>query len=574
GNGNDTIIESYSQGTDDRLMFTDINPADVTLVRNGNDLTVVIAESAPGAGDAGSVLIKETIDNYLGRGVDKIVFADGTTWTRAQIIQMVSTYTGTSGNDTLNGAGIADIIRGGLGNDIVNGAGGNDTYVYARGDGNDTITESFNQGTDDSLLFADVNPADVTLVRNGNDLTVVIAESAPGAGDTGSVLIKGTLNDYLGQGVDKIVFADGTTWTRAQIRELLLTNTSANQTFGGFSGNDTYHYARGDGNDTITESFNQGTDDRLVFTDINPADVTLVRNGNDLTVAIAESAPEAGDAGSVLIKGTLNDYLGQGVDKIVFADGTTWTRAQIRDLLLTNTFANQTFGGFSGNDTYHYARGDGNDTIIEAYSNGTDDRLVFTDINPADVTLVRNGNDLTVVIAESAPGAGDAGSVLIKETLIDYLGQGVDKVVFADGTTWTRADLRVVSTSGNDTFTGFSTTDIIDAGAGNDTIDGVGGNDTITGGSGNDVMTGGSGSDIFVFKPGFGHDTIIDFKAGAGTDDKLRFENGLFGNFTAVISASSQSGANTVIRLDSDNDITLKNVTLTNLHADDFLFVA
>ncbi|WP_043716607.1 calcium-binding protein, partial [Brucella intermedia] len=37
--------------------------------------------------------------------------------------------------------------------------------------------------------------------------------------------------------------------------------------------------------------------------------------------------------GSVLLKGSLNDYYGQGVETIAFADGTSWTQADLRDKL-------------------------------------------------------------------------------------------------------------------------------------------------------------------------------------------------------------------------------------------------
>ncbi|MDR6670149.1 hypothetical protein J2X71_006436, partial [Rhizobium sp. 1399] len=78
------------------------------------------------------------------------------------------------------------------------------------------------------------------------------------------------------------------------------------------------------------------------------------------------------------------------------------------------------YGG-GGNDTYYYSRGDGNDTITEDAWNGSD-RLVFTDINPADISLSYTGTDLTITIAESSPGAGDGGSVKLVGTLIDAYG--------------------------------------------------------------------------------------------------------------------------------------------------------
>ncbi|NNH67135.1 calcium-binding protein [Rhizobium laguerreae] len=495
GNGNDTIIEAANAGSSDQLLLTDINPAAVSLVRNGIDVTIVIAESAPGAGDGGSVLLKDTLDDYASRGVDQVTFADGTVWSRSDIRIRLLDQAATTGNDTIVGFNTADTLIGRQGNDALNGGEGNDTFHYSRGDGHDTIIEAANAGSADQLLLTDINPAAVSLVRNGIDVTIVIAESAPGAGDGGSVLLKDTLDDYVYRGVEKVIFADGTSWTRAQLRDMLLTSTAANETFNGFSGNDTFHYSRGGGNDTIIEAANAGSADQLLLTDINPAAVSLVRNGIDVTIVIAESAPGAGDGGSVLLKDTLDDYASRGVDQVTFADGTVWSRAKIRDLLASNagTAGNDTISGTNaadilagrqgndalnggnGNDTYIYARGDGNDTITDAANGGTADTLSFTDINPAAVSLVRNGIDVTIVIAESAPGADDGGSVLLKDTLDDYVYRGVEKVIFADGTSWTRAQLRdmlLTSTAANETFNGFSGNDTFhySRGGGNDTI--------------------------------------------------------------------------------------------------------
>lgn len=92
----------------------------------------------------------------------------------------------TDGDDAIVGFRNNDVMRGGVGNDQLNGMVGNDAYRYARGDGHDTITESTQSGNDDRLIFDDVNPEDVTLVRDRSHLTIVVAESAPGAGDAGS----------------------------------------------------------------------------------------------------------------------------------------------------------------------------------------------------------------------------------------------------------------------------------------------------------------------------------------------------------------------------------------------------
>ncbi|MGN7614406.1 hypothetical protein ACQZV8_20240, partial [Magnetococcales bacterium HHB-1] len=47
------------------------------------------------------------------------------------------------------------------------------------------------------------------------------------------------------------------------------------------------------------------------------------------------------------------------------------------------------------------------------------------------------------------------------------------------------------------------------------------GDDTLSGGLGDDLLTGGQGNDLFVFFDGHGSDTIQDFQAGAGTEDRI-----------------------------------------------------
>jgi Ca2+-binding RTX toxin-like protein len=112
---------------------------------------------------------------------------------------------------------------------------------------------------------------------------------------------------------------------------------------------------------------------------------------------------------------------------------------------------------------------------------------------------------------------------------------------------------------------------------GDDVIKGKGGDDTIIGGattvqSDDDTMIGGGGDDTFQFVSVFGHDTIKDFKAGAGTPDVIDIDDLAFADFNAVLAASTQVGDDVVITLNADNDITLNNVHLADLHQDDFTF--
>jgi Ca2+-binding RTX toxin-like protein len=87
------------------------------------------------------------------------------------------------------------------------------------------------------------------------------------------------------------------------------------------------------------------------------------------------------------------------------------------------------------------------------------------------------------------------------------------------------------------------------------------------------MLTGAGGNDTFVFHAGFGLDAVTDFTAGAAVGDVIQVDAALFFDFADIIAHASQVGANTVITLDSANSITLNNVTLANLNANDFLFV-
>lgn len=66
--------------------------------------------------------------------------------------------------------------------------------------------------------------------------------------------------------------------------------------------------------------------------------------------------------------------------------------------------------------------------------------------------------------------------------------------------------------AGQDILIGADGMDDLDGGDGNDELQGNDGRDTLEGGLGDDTLTGGQDRDSFVFAPGFGHDTIIDFE--------------------------------------------------------------
>ncbi|MCO5070265.1 MAG: hypothetical protein M9944_03535 [Rhizobiaceae bacterium] len=195
-------------------------------------------------------------------------------------------------------------------------------------------------------------------------------------------------------------------------------------------------------------------------------------------------------------------------------------------------------------------------------ASGTDkDALKLVGLYQTDIEFERPAADLTDIIIRTKA----TGETFTLDNQFDKE-DGVEKIIFADdsvlgGNDWSLDGIlsnlaSIVGTAGNDTINGYASK-----------------NDVIIGKGDNDTLKGLAGSDTFVFGTGFGHDTILDFTAGAGTDDVLRFETAVFADFTAVMSVAAQSGADTVNTYDPNNTITLKSVTVSNLHQDDFIFI-
>jgi Ca2+-binding RTX toxin-like protein len=151
----------------------------------------------------------------------------------------------------------------------------------------------------------------------------------------------------------------------------------------------------------------------------------------------------------------------------------------------------------------------------------------------------------------------------------------MERIEFADGSSWDLATINANTwtqgTSSNNTMNGTSGNDRFDGLGGNDTLNGNNGDDILMGGAGNDTLNGGAGNDVFIFRPGFGIDTISAFDDST-TNDIIEFSGGVFANFAAVQAASAQVGADVVITASPTDTITLKNYTLANLGADDFRF--
>ncbi|PIT49600.1 calcium-binding protein, partial [Snodgrassella communis] len=210
------------------------------------------------------------------------------------------------------------------------------------------------------------------------------------------------------------------------------------------------------------------------------------------------------------------------------------------DTLIGGT-GNDYMEGGQGNDTYVFAKGHGQDTILDydPYDSNTVDTIQFTDVDFAEVKFRRNNNDLIIY------GYNDNDSVTVRFFFYDDF-YTIEKFVFKDKTV-TLAQLRkdgmqlygtsgddsisltngrafVYGDDGNDKIITGGYNDVLDGGAGDDKLYGNWGNDTLIGGTGNDYMEGGQGNDTYVFAKGHGQDTILDYDPyDSNTVDTIQF---------------------------------------------------
>ncbi len=106
-------------------------------------------------------------------------------------------------------------------------------------------------------------------------------------------------------------------------------------------------------------------------------------------------------------------------------------------------------------------------------------------------------------------------------------------------------------------------------GAGSDLLFGNTGDDVLDGGAGNDVMFGGAGDDLFAGEDDF---TILDFTAGAGTEDRIDLRNVAGIDDFGDVLANARGVFGGVVLDFGDDEITLLGLQTSQLQADDFLF--
>lgn len=535
---------------------------------------------------------------------------------------------GRGGNDTLIGGPGNDILDGGAGNDILRGGTGSDIYRFGRGDGHDIIIEdSWLQGETDRIeLKAGLTPDDVRLerVRTGNgwqvsdDLVLTIR-------DTGETLtVKNHFNESYRHAVEEIVFADGSVWDMETIKTRTLIGTGRDDVLYGFNdrddtilggagndrliglggddtldggagddvliggaGSDTYRFGLGYGHDLIIEHDTPGEDLVELGAGIAPEDIAVRWTlQGDMAVTLP-------DGSRLTVQGQANTWSDRiGIERLRFADGTEWNRADLAARALSSTFGdddivggygddmldggpgNDRFRNLGGYDTYRFGIGDGHD-VIEA----TRGRIQFKPgIGQNDIGFSVDGNDLTVSVIES----GD--SIHIKDWLSSW--QRIDRFEFANGARLTINDVEtllnvgaggevIFGSPGNDTLIGTAKDsiifgregdDVLEGGAGRDDLYGEAGDDILDGGPDRDRLFGGEGRNTYILAPGSGLDQVLA-ESSTVADDTVQFAPGIQSSDVSVQlgDLSWQSGlgnvgyTNLVVGIGGDDAFLLQN---------------
>ncbi len=320
---------------------------------------------------------------------------------------------GAAGNDTLNGGSASDVLHGGTGDDVLNGGAGDDVYIFERGDGKDTISDSGSLGIGtelshpggDKLLFGDsITIEDLVFSLRGRDMVVYLRDRKNPEASLEFAADSVTITDWAtaSHRLDVFQFFDGRDFDMSHLSSTVLgrsgeplvdelVGSAASDWMDGFAGDDTLqaqagndYLLGGSGNDTLfgdagADLMSGGSGDDLLY------------GGDDDDIAIGGDGRDTinGDAGRDFIVGGAGDdsINGGGGDDVIIGDA-----------------GNDTFTASAGTDVYRFGFGDGNDTYIGSEQvglNGTDIIQLEPDVSKEQLWFERVGDDLVMKLLGS-----------------------------------------------------------------------------------------------------------------------------------------------------------------------------
>jgi Ca2+-binding RTX toxin-like protein len=540
---------------------------EINAYTNQENFSIVIAY-----GENDKLILSNWFDKE--NRIESFEFEGGVAISDHEIVNLIGTnegefVLGTEGNNTLDAK---------FGDDIVSGGLGNDTYIFAKGYGHDTLEDS---GGFDEIRFGEgIVKDDIIILKEGNDLHVYIKEEGKSFNelndsmliknwfsesgmierlvfangdsvgldellklDSGSIAFGGTSGDdelngsnndevLIGlEGDDVINAGGGDDIVLGQDGNDTLDGGEGNDTLYGGDGNDTYIIRKNAGNDTIVDS---SGDDRLLFEEgISFSDLAISFDVNDLIVELEGT------------RVTLQDWYFREnrIESFEFEDGTILSANDLQNLNMTNGnniikafnegseidtldgddelilgLGDDKFGGGNGDDTY-YVNFSGKDKIFDV--SGIDTIIFDSSINKENlkITWIQGSDDILLTCNDYPE------SSITIEGWYDKANR-IENFVFADGVIWNAMDIiSNMGTDEDDVYNGLKeTSNIIVAKEGNDIIStfehddivyGNDGDDTLDTRGGDDYLEGGTGDDLLVGGSG---DDIYMFEGDFGHD--------------------------------------------------------
>ncbi|WP_421863316.1 calcium-binding protein [Motiliproteus sp.] len=545
--------------------------------------------------DGGELYVSDFFNqlNRSAQSVESIEFADGTVWSRNDILDMAKTgyetdddligfesddilvgnggndnLVANAGNDRLEGGadedhlyGLAgdDTLIGGTGSDHLDAGAGHDRYLFSVGDGDDTIVNNGANGDVDSIEFAQgILSENVHVERSANDL--IVRYSA----DDSIKLAGFYMGDDASAGsISQVLFASGEVWNQQELlqRALIgdqsdnvitgyayddnLQGNAGDDTLRGGAGNDAYTFSSGDGVDIIDDREGSTT---VKFEDVRPDQVLIRRDGDNFVLTYGT------DKITLLNHVEDGSFISDGsrIETIEFSDNVSWNAADIRLQALRTTADQDYIEGF--NTENDISGGDGNDQLFggaadDSLSGDAGDDLIWGNL----------GNDTLEggIGSDTLWGGGDNDNLQGQsgdDTLSGQEGNDTlsggdhnDELLGGDG------EDELYGDSGNDTLDGGRDDDLLDGGLGDDILTDIQGVNVLHGGEGSDQLTGigelygDAGDDVLegegLLDGGAGHDTLIGWGAdtlrgGAGNDTLIAFSQ-----LTTTLANTLEGGA-------------------------------